>query len=130
MKKRAEHTGKMKELYEILNRGGVSSSDDLSDELGIDKSKVRLLISSLRDRFRSNDESVELWIYTTKGGYTVDEKPEHVMYESRLRLQLGIGAIVNGAHVFKRAKMIASSNYSSMMLEFKPKALIMGSLIK
>ena len=117
-------------LYEILCRGGVWSSQELGDELGIEKSKARLLIAALRNRFRNSDEEVPDWIYVTRGGYTLDDKPEHVMYEARLRFQLGVGAIVNGSHVFKKAKRIASTNYKQMMLEYKPKALMLGNLIK
>ena len=113
---------KQEELIMVLERGDAFTTSEISDELGVPKQAVRQLVSSIRKRFLDGQEDVT-YIYTTPRGYSLDEKPEDVAYESKLRMQIGFGVLINGSFVFKRCKKIACSQFNALRLEFKPKML-------
>lgn len=123
-------SGKMMELLDIVGRGGVWSSDEIGKELGKDKAAVRRIVKTLRKKFNEGDKNVDRYIYTTSGGYTIDQKPEHPMYESRMRIQLGAGVIANGIYVFKQAKRLAPAEFRQLLVEYKPKMLTMNKFIR
>ena len=117
-----------KGLWSILSDNNVHATNDLADELNCSKDKVRAIIQLHRKRFNSGEE--DTWVYLTRGGYTVDGRPEHVAYESRFRLAMGTGVIMNGMYVLKQMKRLAFKEFNGMMLEYKPKMLEMGKVIK
>lgn len=116
-------------LQEILHRGGVWTVSELADEVGVTKSKLRRIVKGLRRKFYDNHTEVALYIFTTKGGYTIDDKAENVMYEARMRLAMGTGVLLNGVYVFKRGKTIAARNFSNLKVEYRPKMLTIGKLL-
>lgn len=120
----------MKELVNVLSRGGVHSVEDLSDEMNRTKERIRIVVQKVRKRFNFGDKEFQTWVYTTAGGYTIEEKPEHMAYESRLRLNMGLGVILNGAHVLNQMKRLALKDFNGMMIEYKPRMLEMGKVIK
>jgi len=120
----------VKDLLDIMQDGGVYTVDQLSDELNRTKERVRRIVKRARDKFNDGNKSVDYWVYSTRGGYTIEEKPEHAMHETRMRMRMGMGVILNGAHVFRTAKRIAARDFGAFQIEHKPKMLTMGRLIK
>lgn len=117
------------DIYEILERGGVWSSKELAEELGIKQAEARLSIKKLRKMFLSNSDKIHRYVFTTKGGYTIDNKPEHIMYEARMRMAMGTGVLINGIYVFKTGKKIATKHFSQLKVEYKPKMLTIGEIL-
>ena len=111
------------EVQEILERGGTWTTKEIAEETNLQAEKVREVIKKLRRKFFDGHNEVTQYVFTTKGGYSMDEKPENVMYEARLRMALGTGVLFNGAYVFKTGKKIALANYRKMKIEYKPKLL-------
>ena len=111
------------EVQDILHRGGTWTTSELSEEVGVRDDKVRMLVKKLRKKYLENHPEVARYVFTTKGGYTIDEKPEHVMYEARMRMAMGTGVLFNGVYVFKRGRKIALQNYKKLRIEYKPKLL-------
>jgi len=128
--KRFSYASDVKNLLDIMQDGAIHSAEELADELNRTKDRVRLVVKKARQKFNNGDLDVDCWIYSTRGGYTIDEKPEHVMHEARMRYRMGIGVILNGAHVFSTAKRIAIKDFGTLQIELKPKMLSMGKLIK
>jgi len=122
-------SNKKMELIEILTRGGVWSTEELSKELGVSKKRVRVLVKSLRINYL-NKNGMERYVYLTKGGYTIDELPEHVVYESKFRMKMGFGVLINGTHPFRKCKAINLLGYKNLMISFKPKMLELGKVVK
>ena len=110
-------------IYEILQQGGVWSTKELAKEADISVADVRKEIKKLRFKFLNNVKDVEHYIFTTRGGYTMDTKPEHAMYEARLRIAMGTGILINGVYVFKTGKKIAEKSFKQLKIEYKPKLL-------
>jgi len=127
-RRRSRLMGDMVELQKILDRGGVWSAKDLSDELNREVLVIRRLIRRLRKAFLSGKN--DRWVFTTKGGYTMDEKPEHVAYESRLRFAMGTGMLLNGVYVFKRCRQIGIREFKGLMVEYKPKMFTINKVLK
>ena len=123
-------TNDMKEMLVILSRGGIFSKEDLSDEQNRTPERIRCIVSNIRKRFNAGEEGFDTWVYTTAKGYTTDAKPEHMAYEARLRLSMGMGVILNGAYVLKQMRRIALKSFNGMMIEFKPRMIEMGKVIK
>ena len=86
------------------------------------------LIDSDGDKEADGDTEIDSYIFATKGGYTTDNKPEHVMYEARLRMAMGTGVLINGIYVFKTSKKIAAKNFRQLKIEYKPKLLEIGQI--
>ena len=118
----------VKELLEILSDDSVHSTLDLADELNCGKNRVRDIVRMCRQRFNNGDG--DTWVYCTRGGYTTSNAKEHVSYESRLRLAMGMGVLINGAFVLKQMRRIAQKDFGSLMIEYRPKMIEMGKLIK
>ena len=114
-----ELTIEEKGVLEVLDKGGVWGSKEMADHLSIEIPKLRDVVRKIRKKFLGGMEVP--YIFTAKGGYTVDEKPEYVMYEARLRMALGVGVLLNGVHVFRRGKRIAAKNFSVLRVEYKPR---------
>ena len=118
----------VEELFGILSDEKVHSSFDLSEELNCSISRVRNLVRTCRQRFNNGDG--DSWIYVTKNGYTISDKPEHVSYEARLRLAMGFGILINGAFVLKQMKRIAQKDFGNLMIEYRPRMIEMGKIVK
>jgi hypothetical protein len=117
-----------KDVYEVLERGGVWSTKEIAKELDIDVVEVRKEIRKLRLAFLNGNKEVEHYVFLTKGGYTMDNKPEHVMYEARFRMAMGTGVLINGVYVFKTGKQIAAKNFEQLKIAYKPQLLQIGKL--
>lgn len=125
--KEVKHSDIETDIFEILeDEGGVHSVVDIADRLNRTPGQVRRAVRRLRRRFNELDEKITQWIFTTKGGYTMDEKPEHALYESRLRLSMGTGVILNGMYAIKTSKRLALSEFNKMMVVYRPKMLMLG----
>ena len=120
---------KKQQLFNVLKNGGYWTVNELSKEIDVAPLQVRELIRQLRKGFLENG-TVDNYIYTTKFGYTIDEKPENVMYEARLRMALGVGTLINGIWVFKKSKSIAHKQFRDLNISYKPKMLTVQNLIK
>ena len=118
-----------KDVYEVLERGGVWGSREIADELNIVANEVRKSVKMLRQMFHNNDTEINRYIFTTKGGYTIDNKPEHAMYEARLRMSMGTGVLINGIYVFKTSKKIGMKHFNQLKVEYKPKLLAIDKLL-
>lgn len=116
-------------LLEILKRGGTWSTIELSKSLNVEKKQISELVRQLRRSFLENGE-VDVYVYTTKGGYSIDEKPENVIYEAHLRMALGVGILLNGVYVFKRGNNIAHKQFINMNIAYKPKLIELQHIIK
>jgi len=117
-----------KGVLDILKEGGVWGSKEMAESLSIEIPKLRDAVRKIRRRFLDGEEVP--YIFTAKGGYTVDEKPENVMYEARMRLAFGTGVLLNGVHVFRRGKRIAAKNFSVLRVEYKPRMDELSEIIK
>lgn len=115
---RFKFRAKEQELLDILNRGGIYSTTKLSKEMRLVDSKVRALVHSIRYKFL--DGFGDTYIYSTPTGYTIEESKENTIYESNMRMKLGFGVLLNGAHIFKRAKMIAPKEFRGITVQYKP----------
>jgi len=120
----------MKDLVSILSNGGIFSVDNLSNEMNRTKEYIRRLVAKIRRKFNDGDKEFDAWVFSTKGGYTMDEKPEHAVYEARMRIQMGMGVIMNGAYVIKTMKRIAVNDFNSLMVTYRPQMIQMGKFIK
>jgi hypothetical protein len=124
------HAGEVVDMIEILSRGGVHSSADLAEELNRPKRRISGIVRRARQMFMDGSDKVDVRVYSTKGGYTIEEKPEHVMHEARFRICMAAGVLLNGAHVFKTARQIAQKDFITLQVEYKPRMIEMGKLIK
>lgn len=120
---------KAKELLAFLSKGGIWNTSELAKELSVDKKKVTNLVQNVRKHFLKGEEGIP-YIFTTGIGYTLEEKPEHTAYETKMRMQHGYGVLMNGVYVFKRCKQIAPKMFEGLSIAFKPKMLTVARLIQ
>jgi len=125
-----QKSSKAYELIEVLERGGTWSTQELADELNLEKHAIRALVGRVRKSFLEEENSTVPYIYTTKGGFTLEGKPEDVVYESKLRYAIGVGVLVNGVFVFKRCKKISPKQFANLNVTYKPKMLMFNNVIK
>lgn len=118
---------KLAELMDVLEKGGVWTTDELSDELGVDADGVRNMVHNIRRKFL-NGEDVPYVYSAAVGGYTLDGDKVNVVFESKRRMAMGYGVLVNGVFVFKRCKKIASTAFKALNIQYKPKALTIAQL--
>ncbi len=118
---------KVKALLVVLEQGGIWTVDNLARELLIDRKKLRLLVASLRRKFMAGHDVP--YIFTTGTGYTIEEKPEHIAFESRMRLRQGYGILLNGIYVFKRYKQLSPKAWDNLYVSFKPRVLPINKLL-
>jgi hypothetical protein len=116
-------------LIGILERGGVVAVDLLAKEMGRQKKEVRSIVREARQQFL-NSGKVEHWIYKAKGGYTIEEKPEHAAYEMRMRMAMGFGVISNGQHVYKTLKKLNFKMFDDVRLTYKPNKPLLDMLVR
>lgn len=128
MKKQSELTYEQESLIEFLNGAGTATKGDIAKMLGISKLRVGSLVRQIRRKFLEGKFST--YIYTTKYGYTTNSSLENVVYESRLRMQIGFGVLLNGVYVFKRCKALSSRTFNQLSIEFQPKAITVNKVIK
>jgi len=117
-------------LYNILEGGGIHSVDTLADEMNRSKGEVRRLIAEIRKGCREGSDIFEGHVFTTRGGWTLDQKPEHAAYETRMRFRMGFGCIVNGQPAYKALKKLDYKMFESVRLEFQPKLLALQDFSK
>ncbi len=127
--KMQELSKKQEEILKFLNEETVIKTTELAKKVDMSTIQLRLAIKQLRKKFLAGEENID-YIYTTKGGYTTRGSKEDVMYESQMRLKLGIGVLVNGVYVFKRCKKIAKTDFSKLNIAYKPKMLTLNNVIK
>jgi len=125
-----KRTSEAELLLDTMESGGILSMSVLAEEMDIPRDKVRKAIAQARENFRNGVEGFDRWIYTTKGGYTLEEKAEHAAYETRMRFSMGFGVIANGQHVYKALRKLNFKMFEGMKLEFKPKMLVVDSFRK
>jgi len=119
---------KLAELIEILERGGVWKTDELSSEMSVDVDVVRNYVHVIRRKFLDGKDVP--YIYTAAvGGYTLKGSSENVVYESKRRMAMGYGVLINGVFVFKRCRKIASKAFKALNIQYKPKALTVKQLM-
>lgn len=114
--------------FDDYSGGGIYSSLEIAKELDTSVEEIRKGVRKIRSKFLNGNEEFDRYVYTTKGGYTLDHKPEHVMYEARLRMAMGTGVLINGVYVFKTGKKIATRNFHQLKIEYKPKLLEIGRI--
>lgn len=117
---------KTKEIMEILSRGGIHSTQEISDEIDASKDATRHLIASIRKS--SNRGGKYPYIFITKQGYTLDATASGVIYETGLRLKHSVGTIVNGHPAFQKAKKIAVSQLDGLKAKYKPEFIKIGNI--
>lgn len=117
------HAGDAEALYDVLEKRGdeVLSADALAKELGKTKEVVRSLVAEARRKYRAGDENFPNHIILTRGGWTLDEKAEHVAYETRFRMCMGFGVLANGQPVYKALKKLSYDTFKGLRIEFQPK---------
>jgi hypothetical protein len=120
---------KAQELVKTLEQGGVWTSDDLAKELNVQKVKVSRIVRNVRKKFLESKTDAP-YIFTTGQGYSIEEKPEYVAFESKMRLQQGYGVLINGVYVFKRCKFLAPKMFTQLSIAYKPKMLTVDKLIR
>ena len=113
----------IKQMLDFMNNGGIYSSKELAKEFKIPAKEIRKIVRQVRMKFLKGSKEVDQYIFTTRGGYTTDHKPEHVIYEARLRMAMGTGILINGVYVFKTGKKIAFKNFNQLKIEYKPRFL-------
>ena len=118
------------ELLDILKGGGVYSVNDLADEMNRTKERIRRIVSRVRRRFNDGDERFDSWIFSTANGYSIEEKAEHAAFETRLRMRMGMGVIMNGVHPMKTMKRMLPKQFEQLSLEFKPRLITMNKVVK
>lgn len=106
-------------VWEILRRAGVHSKGGIEHETGLVSSQIGTVIRSLRQRFLNGSDDVDCYIFTTQHGYSTDDKPEYVAYESRLRVSIGMGTLLNGVYCFKRCRRLNFREYKGIMVKYK-----------
>jgi len=117
---------KSTELLSILGRGGIYTTKELAKEMDIDKLAVHSIVRSVRMRFL--DGKKVPYIYITGSGYTLEESPEYVAYESKKRLSMGFGILANGVFVFKRCRRIATKEFEALRIQYKPQMFTVKQL--
>jgi hypothetical protein len=126
-------TGKEQELMDILEREEYANSRELGNELNLEPEFVTKLVQNIRRKHRINQERTAnpptKRIYTTRYGYSIVVRPEYVVYEARLRMANGIGTLLNGSDVFKKAKKIASKSYKKLQIEYHPSVKKISQLV-
>jgi len=124
-----ESNTKLSELMDVLNRDGIYSTEELAQELDVSKRFIHSLIREWRRKFLDGGKDIKYVYSAAGGGYTVQEAPEHVVWESKKRLSMGFGVIANGVFVFKRCKRIAAKEFAALNIQYRPQMLTVKQLI-
>lgn len=117
---------KVEECLEILRRGGVHTSKEMGEELGIEPIEVGRLVRKIRKVCLNSSKAP--YVFTTPNGYTLEPKPSDVIFESNMRLKFSVGVIVGGMPCFNKAKKIASSQLATLKAQYKPELIRIGNI--
>lgn len=118
---------KTQECLEILKRGGVHTSTEIGEEIGIKPFLVCKMIGALRKSHLLNGKTP--YIFTTKNGYSLESNSSGVIYEANMRMKMSVGVVLNGLPAFQKAKKIASTQLLGLRAQYKPDFIKIGSLI-
>ena len=120
-KKKYTVIDELSELLSELDEGGVHSTIALAKELDSTPERIRMLVAISRRHY--NNGNSDTWIYTARGGYTTDDKAQHVVYEGKMRMSRGMGILMNGMPVFAKMRKVAIADFRNLMVAYKPRML-------
>ena len=106
-------------LIATIRENAPIKGRQLSELMLLPRKEVGRMISDMRKAYVNGRQNA-VYIHLSKQGYTLEETPENLKYESMKRLKMGTSIIMNGKYVFSRYKSISLSDYHRLKIEFKP----------
>jgi hypothetical protein len=112
---------KQREVYKYIAQGGFWPTSKISKVVALPDDAVRRIVSRLRKKHKAGSKEIGKYIYLARAGYTIEERADVVMHEASFRYKLGMGVLVNGMHVFMRARTVCASSFRNLKLQYTKK---------